>query len=59
MTTRTNRARFKRLTLQFERDLLSEAPLRTLLTAAGTTDTGRRQERRTVEDRLKRTRRVN
>ena len=55
----TNRTEFKRLILQIERDLLAETHLRTLLTAATTTIAGHRQELRSVEARIKRTRRLN
>jgi hypothetical protein len=55
----TDRAEFKRLILQIERDLVSQAHLRTLLTHADTTAADHVQELRTVDARLKRTRRVN
>ena len=54
----TDRAEFKRLILQIERDLMSQAHLRTLLTHADTTVADHVQELRTVDARLKRTRRV-
>ena len=52
----TDRAELSRLILQIERDLLSQAHLRTLLTAAGATVAGHRRELRTIEARLKRAR---
>ena len=55
----SDRAEFTRLILQIERDLLSQAQLRTLLTDAATTVAGHRRELRTIEARLKRTRPVN
>ncbi len=55
----TDRAEFTRLILQIERDLLSQAHLRTLLTAEGATIAGRRRDLRTIEARLKRTHPVN
>jgi len=55
----SDRAQFSRLILQIERDLLSQAHLRTLLTDAATTVAGHRRELRTIEARLKRTRPVN
>jgi hypothetical protein len=50
----TNRAEFKRLILQIERDLLAQARLRTLLAAADATVVGHRQELQTVKARIKR-----
>jgi hypothetical protein len=58
MTT-TDRDELTRLILQIERDLLSQAHLRMLLTEAGATVSDHRREPRTIEARLKRTRRVN
>jgi hypothetical protein len=55
----TDRTDFKRLILQIERDLVSQAHLRTLLTDAETSAADHVQELRTVEARLKRTRRGN
>ena len=55
----THHAEFKRLIRQIERDLVSQAHLRTLLTHADTTVADRVQELRTVDGRLKRTRHVN
>jgi hypothetical protein len=55
----TDRADFRRLILQIERELLSQAHLRTLLTDAAATVAGHRRELRTIEARLKRTRAVN
>jgi hypothetical protein len=55
----TDRAEFKRLILQIERDLVSQAHLRTLVTHAETTVADHVRELRTVEARLKRPRRVN
>jgi hypothetical protein len=57
--TISDRAQFTRLILQIERDLLSQAHLRTLLTDASTTVAGHRRELRTIEARLKRIRPVN
>jgi hypothetical protein len=54
----TDRAEFKRLILQIERDLLAQAQLRTLLTAADNTIAGHRQKLRKVKARIKRTQRV-
>jgi hypothetical protein len=54
----TDRVEFKRLILQIERDLVSQAHLRTLLTDAETTAADHVQELRTVDARLKRIRRV-
>jgi hypothetical protein len=54
----TDRTEFKRLILQIERDLVSQAHLRTLVTDADTTAADHVQELRTVDARLKRTRRV-
>jgi len=48
-----DRAEFKRLILQIERDLLAQARLRTLLTSAGETVAGHKQDLRTVEARLR------
>ena len=54
----TDRAEFKRLILQIERDLLAQAQLRILVAAADTTIAGDREELRTVKARLGRTERV-
>jgi hypothetical protein len=54
----TDRAEFSRLILQIERDLLSQAQLRTLLAAASTSVVDHRRDLRTIEARLKRTRPV-
>ena len=54
----THHAEFKRLILQIERDLVSQTHLRTLLTYAETTGAAHVRELRTVDARLKRTRRV-
>jgi hypothetical protein len=54
----TDRAVFKRLILQIERDLLAQAQLRILLAAADTTIAGDQEELRTVKARLGRTERV-
>jgi hypothetical protein len=54
-----DRDEFTRLILQIERDLLSQAHLRTLLTEAGATVADHRRELRTIEARLKRPRPVN
>ena len=48
----TDRATFTRLVLQFERDLLAQAHLRVLLTAAETTVAGRRRELRILKARM-------
>ena len=48
----TGRAEFSRLILQIERDLMDQARIRTLLTAADTTGADHRQELRTVEARI-------
>jgi hypothetical protein len=48
-----DRAEFKRLILQIERDLLAQARLRTLLTNAGVTVAGHRNDLKTVEARLR------
>jgi hypothetical protein len=45
---------FQRLILQIERDLLAQANLRVLLTAANTTLAGHRQELQSVTARMKR-----
>jgi hypothetical protein len=55
----TDHAEVKRLVLQIERDLLAQAHLRALLTAAGATVTSHRQDLRAVEARITRARRVN
>ena len=52
----TDRTEFKRLVLQIERDLAAQANLRVLLTTAGTTVSGHREELRTVQGRIKRAR---
>jgi hypothetical protein len=49
----TDRAEFSRLILQIERDVMDQARLRTLLSAADTTAAEHRQELRTVEARIK------
>jgi biotin operon repressor len=54
----SDRAEFNRLILQIERDLVSQAHLRTLLGHASTTVAYHLQELRTVEARIRRTRRV-
>ena len=54
----TDRAVFKRLILQIERDLIAQAQLRILLAVADTTVAGDRQELRTVKARIGRTHRV-
>ena len=54
----TDRAVFKRLILQIERDLLAQAHLRILLGVADTTIAGDRQELRALKARLGRTQRV-
>jgi len=53
-----DRAERTRLVLQIERDLVTEARLRTLLTAAQTTLATHRRELRTLERRFSHTRRV-
>ena len=53
----TDRAVFKRLILQIERDLQAQSQLRILLAVADTTIAGDRQELRTVKARLGRTQR--
>jgi hypothetical protein len=55
---KTDHAEFKRLVLQIERDLAAQANLRALLTTAGTTVSGHREELRTVKARIQRTRHV-
>jgi hypothetical protein len=50
----TDRAEFKRLTLQLERDLLAQTHLRTLLIAASAATADHRQRLRTVKARIKR-----
>jgi hypothetical protein len=52
-----DRAEFKRLLLQIERDLVAQAQLRTLLIAADTTIADHRQHLRDVKARLKRSER--
>ena len=54
----TDRAELKRLLLHIERDLLAQAQLRTLLTAADQTVAAHREKLRSVKARVKRTRRV-
>jgi hypothetical protein len=54
----TDRAEFKRLILQIERDLLAQSQLRRLLTAADVVIAGHRQKLRSVKARIKRTKRV-
>jgi hypothetical protein len=51
----SDRAKFNRLILQLERDMVAQAQLRVLLTTADTAVAGRRQQLRTVGARLKRT----
>jgi hypothetical protein len=53
-----DRTEFKRLVLQIERDLAAQANLRALLTNAGTTVSGHREELRTVKARINRARHV-
>jgi hypothetical protein len=53
---RTDRAEFKRLTLQIERDLLSRAHLRAMLVSADATVAGHQQDLRALKARLARTR---
>jgi hypothetical protein len=55
----THHTDFKRLILQIERDLVSQAHLRTLLTHAETTVVDHVRELRTVEAHLKHMRHVN
>ena len=55
---KTDHTEFKRLVLQIERDLSAQANLRALLTTAGTTVSGHREELRTVKARINRTRHV-
>jgi hypothetical protein len=50
----TDRVELKRLTLQIERDLLAQAQLRTLLTAADSTIADHRQNLRDVKTRIRR-----
>jgi len=50
-----DRAEFKRLILQIQRDLLAQSHLRTLLLTAGTTVAGHKKELRTLQARIKRT----
>ena len=52
----TNRDQFRQLVLQIERDLLSQAHLRELLTAAEENIAGHRKELRTVKSRIARAR---
>jgi hypothetical protein len=52
----TDRAEFERLMLQIERDLMAQAHLRTLLTAADTSVTNHVQELQAVKARMRRTR---
>jgi len=54
----TDRTEFKRLVLQIERDLAAQANLRALLTTAGTTVSGHREELRSVQTRIKRVQRA-
>jgi len=54
----TDRAEFKRLILQIERDLLAQAQLRRLLSAADANVAGHRQKLRSVKARIKRTQRM-
>ena len=53
-----DRAELKRLLLQIERDLLAQAQLRALLTAADKTVADHREKLRSVKARVKRPRRV-
>jgi hypothetical protein len=55
MTT-PHRIQFQRLLLQIERDLVAQAQLRTLLTAADKAVAEDRQELRAAKARIKRTR---
>ena len=52
----TNRDQFNQLVLQIERDLLSQAHLRELLTAAEMNIASHRKELRTVKSRIARAR---
>ena len=52
----TNRDQFNQVLLQIVRDLLSQAHLRELLTAAEMNIAGHRQELRTVKSRIARAR---
>ena len=52
---KTDHIEFKRLVLQIERDLAAQANLRALLTTAGKTVSGHREELRTVRARIQRT----
>jgi hypothetical protein len=54
---RTDRAEFKRLTLEIERDLLSRAHLRALLVTANAAVEGHQQDLRALKARLARARR--
>jgi hypothetical protein len=54
---RTDRAEFKRLTLQIERDLLSQTHLRVLLVSANAAVAGHQQDLRALKARLARARR--
>jgi hypothetical protein len=50
----TDRAEFSRLTLQLERDLVAQAHIREILTAADTTVADRRREMRNLRARMAR-----
>ena len=54
----TDRAELKRLMLQIERDLLAQAQLRALLTAADKNVADNREKLRSAKARVKRPRRV-
>lgn len=55
----TDRAEFRRLILQVERDLVAQTHLKALCADAGTLVARHRQELRTVEARIARSRRAN
>ena len=55
---KTDHNEFNRLVLQIERDLAAQANLRALLTTAGKTVSGHREELRTVKARIQRAHRV-
>jgi len=55
----TDRAEFRRLLLQVERDLVAQTHLKALCTNAGTIVARHRQELRTIEARITSRRRVN
>jgi hypothetical protein len=52
----TDRAEFERLMLQIERDLMAQAHLRMLLTAADTSVTNHLEQLQAVKTRMRRTR---